>query len=127
MEKLKVIPEGYQAVMPYLILKDAGSFIDFMKEVFGAELKIKHMRDEKLIMHAELDINGSIIMLADSTDTYKPQNSGMFIYVDDCDSTYKKAINSGAKSIFEPADQSYGRSGGVSDPAGNTWWITSAS
>jgi len=124
MEKVNNIPENYQRIMPYLIINDGEKFIKFMQNVFDAREQYKQMRDEKTIMHAEINIKGSTIMFADCTDTYHQQNSGMFIYVDSCDETYKKAIDNGAQSIMPPADQPYGRSAGVKDPFGNTWWIT---
>jgi len=124
METIKTIPETYQRIMPYLIVKDAPAFITFMQNVFGAKEQYKQMRDEKHIMHAEINIQGSTIMFCDSTETYLPQNASLFIYVDSCDETYKKALESGAVSVTEPADQPYGRSGGIKDPFGNTWWLT---
>ena len=127
MAKNLKIPENYQTVMPYLIVKDAAKFISFMQTVFDATETYKAMRDENIIMHAEIMIGGSTIMFADSTDTYGARNAGMFIYVDDADATFKKAIENGATVVNEMADQSYGRSGGVEDPFGNTWWITGIS
>lgn len=124
METVKNIPENYQRIMPYLIIKDGEKFITFMQHVFDAREQYKQMRDEKTIMHAEINIKGSTIMFADCTGTYQQQNSGMFIYVDSCDETYKKAIDNGAESIMPPANQPYGRSAGIKDPFGNTWWIT---
>lgn len=124
METIKSIPENYQRIMPYLIIKDGAKFITFTQNVFGATEQYKQMRDENTIMHAEINIKGSTIMFADCTDTYQQQNAGMFIYVDNCDETYKKAIDNGAESVMEPADQPYGRSAGVKDPFGNTWWVT---
>jgi PhnB protein len=124
MENLN-IPEGYQRIMPYLIIEDASAFFDFTKNVFGAEEKFKIMRTETIIMHAEINIGGSVIMFADVTEQFKSQTAGLFIYVDDCDNVYKKALDNGAISIMEPADQEYGRSSGVMDQFGNTWWITS--
>jgi PhnB protein len=120
------IPEGYQHVMPYLIVKDAPAFLDFTQKVFGAEEKYKAMRDEKLIQHGEINIGGSVIMFADATEQHQEQPAGFFIYVDDCDAVYKKALENGATTVTEPADQSYGRSAGVKDAFGNTWWLTSA-
>ena len=125
MAKNLKIPENYQTVMPYLIVKDAAQFSSFMQTVFDAKETYKAMRDEHIIMHAEIMIGGSTIMFADSTDKFAPRNAGMFIYVDDADETFKKAIDNGATVVNEMADQSYGRSGGVQDPFGNTWWITS--
>jgi PhnB protein len=120
------IPENYQAVMPYLIVKDASKFITFVTEIFGARELQKVMRDEHTIMHAEVMINDTnTIMLADVTDNYEPQTVGLFIYVDDADETFKNALNAGATVVNAMSDQPYGRSGGVMDPCGNTWWITS--
>lgn len=118
------LPPNYQAVMPYLILKNAAGFIDFTKEILGATEQMKTMRDENTIMHAEVNIKGCTIMIAESTDDYAPQNAGMFVYVDNCDQAYRKALEKGAESIMPPADKSYGRSAGIIDPFGNTWWIT---
>lgn len=123
MEPEKSIPENYQRIMPYLVVPDGDKFIEFMKTVFGATEQYKAMRDENTIMHAELSIKGSTIMFAGCTDTYTQQNAGMFIYVDSCDETYHKALDNGAESIIPPADQPYGRSAGVKDPFGNTWWV----
>jgi PhnB protein len=119
------IPKNYQVVMPYLIINNAAGFIEFAKNVLGATEQLRTMRDEQTIMHAEINIHGSTVMLADSTDTYQPQNAGMFVYVEDCDATYRNALENEAQSIMPPADQHYGRSAGIKDPFGNTWWITS--
>jgi PhnB protein len=119
------IPEGYQQIMPYLIVENAAAFISFTQKVFGATERLKTMRDEHTIMHAEISIGESVIMMADATDQFKQQNAGLFIYVDDCDTVFQKALDNGATTVMEPADQSYGRSGGLKDAFGNTWWITS--
>lgn len=119
------LPEGYQQVMPYLIIENAAGFISFMQKVFGAKETHKRMRDEHKIMHAEIMIGESKIMLADATERYKPQNAGFFIYVENADETFARAIESGAEVVDQLANQTYGRSGGVIDPFGNTWWITS--
>ncbi|MGN6641099.1 MAG: VOC family protein [Mucilaginibacter sp.] len=120
------IPEGYQQIMPYLIIENAQAFINFTQNVFDAQEKYKAMRTETLIMHAEISIGDSVIMFADATDQYMQQNAGLFIYVDDCDAVYQQALNNGASTVSAPADQSYGRSAGIKDPFGNTWWLTSA-
>ncbi len=127
MSKNSKIPEGYQSVMPYLILKDAQKFIDFAEKVFGAEENKphRHMRDENIIMHSEITIDESTIMLADSNDQFPQRTTGLFVYVNNADKTYQRAIDNGAKEITKLSDQTYGRSGGVEDPFGNTWWITS--
>jgi uncharacterized glyoxalase superfamily protein PhnB len=120
------IPEGYQAVMPYLILKNAAAFIDFTQKVFDAGLKYKELREDgHTIRHAEVVISDSVIMCAESTEEYPVQTANLFVYVDNADDTYNIALQNGATSVNEPSDQSYGRTCGVSDPNGNVWWITS--
>ncbi len=119
------IPANYQTVMPYLIVKNAADFITFTQQVFGATETYKAMRDEHIIMHGEVMIGGSTIMFADATDTYNTRPAGLFVYVENADDTYKKAIEAGATIVTELSNQSYGRTGGVTDPFGNTWWITS--
>ena len=119
------IPENYQTVMPYLILENARGFIAFTQKVFDAKETHKTMRNENTIMHAEIMIGESTIMFADATDQFKVSNAGLFVYVEDADETYKSALNSGGSVVTELSDQPYGSSGGVMDPFGNVWWITS--
>ena len=118
------IPEGYQRVMPYLIIKNATAFFNFMRMVFAATEKMKIMRDDTHIMHAELQIGESTIMFADSNEEFKPQTAGLFGYVQDADETYNKALEEGATSVMAMSNQDYGTSCGVTDPFGNVWWIT---
>jgi PhnB protein len=119
------IPDGYNRVMPYLILDNAAAFSDFMQKVFHADEVQRHMRDESIIMHGELKIGDSIIMFADSTEKFKSRTAGMFIYVKNADETYNMALKEGATSLMGPADQPYGRSCGIMDAYGNIWWVTS--
>jgi len=120
------IPQEHQAVMPYLILNEAEKFMAFVQQVFDARQLICNKDESQAIRHAEIQINGSTIMFANSTETWAPQTAGLYIYVPNADTSYRKALENGAISIMEPADQSYGRSSGVQDPCGNVWWITSA-
>ncbi len=102
------IPKEHQEIMPYLILNNAQAFIDFMQNVFDAEENesMKSMRDDKTIMHAEIRIGGSTIMFTDSSDNFPVSNAGLFIYVDDADKRFKKAIDAGATIIMGLSDQS---------------------
>jgi PhnB protein len=119
------IPNGHQTIMPYLILAGAEKFIEFTRKVFNAIETFKRMReDEKTIMHSEIQIGNSTIMFADTTEQIKEQTAGLFIYVENADETYKKAIDTGATTVMELSNQDYGRTCGVIDPFGNTWWIT---
>jgi len=76
-------------------------------------------------MHAEITIGGdSTIMVADATEEFKVSTAGLFIYVENADGTFQKAIDEGASIIREITDEDYGRGGGIKDPFGNVWWIT---
>ena len=121
------IANGHQPVIPYLILNSVEKFITITQVVFGAEEIYKGYSNgnEGHIMHAEVRINGCNIMLADVTAAFGVANANLFVYVTDADYTYNLALQHGANIIAEMADQSYGRSGGVQDPFGNVWWITS--
>lgn len=114
-------------MMPYITVENASALLQFMKKVFHAEEAYKAMRDDKkdVIMHAEVKIGSSTIMLAEAPEQSKICPAGLFIYVENADETYQKAVKEGAASVQIPADQPYGRSCGVKDPFGNIWWITS--
>lgn len=119
------LPENNQTVMPYLILQNASGFINFLEKVFDGKEVLKYMRDENNVMHAEIMIGkDSTIMVADATAEFPVSNSNLFIYVENADETCRKGIEQGGTMIREIADQEYGRSGGMKDPFGNTWWVT---
>lgn len=121
------ITNGHQGVMPYLILENAPAFIDFTTAVFDAKLIYKGYRDggNEKIEHAEVQINSCNIMFADVTEDFGVANANLFVYVDDADETFEKALSNGATIVNNLAEQDYGRSGGIQDPLGNVWWITS--
>ena len=120
------IPEGNQAVMPYLMLKSAADFIRFTQEVFNATTNgdIHKRPDGEGIMHAEVMISGSTIMCCDTRDNWKATPANLFVYVPDADDAYQKALAAGATSVMALSNQEYGRTCGVQDPSGNVWWIT---
>ncbi len=123
--QVKPVPEGYHTITPYLVVDGAEKNIHFMKEAFGA--KVVHepmMRPDGKIMHAELKIGDSLLMISDPHERAQPTSVMLYLYVPNVDSVYQKALKAGAKSLMEPTDQFYGdRSGGVMDPAGNRWFI----
>src|SRR5688572_9047826 len=122
------LPEGHQTVMPYLMLDGALKFIEFTKTVFNATVTLnmhKMREDYHTVLHSELQIGSSTIMFSDASEQWKKQTANLFVYVADADETYHKALAEGAKTIMELSDQNYGRTCGVEDPFGNTWWITS--
>lgn len=120
------LPEGYQTVMPYLILKGIDNFIAFAKDVFGAKELNIYRDDANAVVHAEIRIGDSTLMMGESGDQWGVQPAGLYINVEDADETFNKALEKGAKEVLPVEDKEYGRSGGVKDPFGNTWWITSS-
>ena len=119
------LPKQYQQVMPYLILKRIPDFMEFAKQVFDAKVLSVHKDIKGAVVHGEITVGTSTIMMGESNDNWGVQNAGLFIYVENADDTYAKALNHGATEVTPLEDQEYGRSGGVKDPFGNTWWITS--
>jgi uncharacterized glyoxalase superfamily protein PhnB len=119
------IPEGYRRVTPYLINEGAAKVIAFLSKAFGAQEKSPPVRrPDGTIMHAEMRIGDSIIMLSEASNQYRPMPACIYLYVDDVDATYRRTLQAGANPVSEPKDQSYGdRSAGVKDQAGNLWWI----
>lgn len=123
--KVKPIPDGFHTITPYLIVDDAAKTITFMQTAFGA--KHEHeptKRPDGKIMHATLKIGDSMLMIASSSDHAKASPVMLYLYVPNVDAAYQKALKAGATSVMEVADQFYGdRSGGVKDPAGNSWFF----
>jgi len=121
---VKSIPTGYHSVTPYLINENASRLIEFLKLVFDAEETNRLSGPDGRVMHAELRIGNSMIMVSDASDERKPMPASIAVYVEDVDATYKRALGAGAVSLGEPTDQFYGdRSAGVKDLAGNHWRI----
>ena len=116
------IPPHYNQLMPYIIIPKAYKFMDFMKDVFGATEQVIVPRGEGVIMHGELRIGDGVIMFADTTEEISARPAGVFIYVDNVDKTYRKALDAGASSTMEPTIQPYGYTCGFRDPFGNDWW-----
>lgn len=112
--------------MPYLILENAPVFAEFVKNSFQGKQTMCNFRDDgTTIAHAELQISGSTIMFSEATDQWKVQTASLFLWVDNADAAYQAALQNGATTVLELSDQSYGRTCGVKDPCGNTWWVTS--
>jgi PhnB protein len=130
--KPKAIPDGYHNVTPYLIVNDAAAAIEFYKKAFGATELMRMPKPNGKIGHAEIRIGDSPIMLADEAPEMgarSPRTVGgspvsIFLYVDDVDTTFARAVDGGAKVQRPLADQFYGdRTGGVEDPFGHVWYI----
>ena len=120
------IPSNYNRLMPYLIIPNGYKFMEFMKTVFDATEQAIVPRSEGVITHGELRIGEAVIMFADVTEQFEARPAGIFIYVEDTDDTYKRALDAGATSLMEPTQQPYGYTCGFHDPFGNDWWPVQA-
>lgn len=117
-------PEGYSSVAPYLIVPNADQTIRFLTEVMGAVELRRINNDSGGIVHAEVRIDDSIIMLADAVPEWPPIGAHVYVYVSDVDTVYRRALDSGATSLQEPVQKDDDdKRGGVRDPGGTTWWI----
>lgn len=118
-------PKDYNALSPYLIVPGADKMIDLLTEVFGAKELRKYEMPDGTIMHAELMIDDSVIMISDSSDKFPPNQTLIHVYVPDVDSTFKKAINAGCTIDKEPKveEGDPDKRGSFIDFAGNTWAV----
>jgi uncharacterized glyoxalase superfamily protein PhnB len=129
----KPIPEGYDALIPYFVVRDAAKAIDFYKEVFGAtELVRMPSPDGKKIMHAEIKIRSHVLMLGEEhpqMGVLAPQANtappvAVMYYVPDVDALFNKAVSKGAKPLMPPMDMFWGdRYGKFADPFGHHWSV----
>jgi PhnB protein len=131
--KAKPIPAGFHTATPYLIIKDADRAIDFYKKAFGASELMRMADPSGRIRHAEIKIGDSPFMITDENPDFpewrSPESRGgtpvhIYLYVEDVDAVFGRAIAAGAKQLLPVQDQFYGdRSGGVTDPFGHVWYI----
>ena len=121
---VKAIPDGYHTLTPFIVVEGAAGLIDFLKQAFGAQELHRMAGPDGKVMHAEVKIGDSIVMLGEPHGKSELKSANVYMYVNDTDATYKCAMEAGATSVMEPVDQFYGdRSAGVKDSYGNTWWI----
>lgn len=118
-------PFGLHTITPYLIVDDVSTLMDFLQRVFEAEIRgDPHYREDGSIKHAEVKIGDSVVMMGEPMGKSDPMPATMYLYVNDCDATYKKALAAGGTSVLELDNYPHGdRYGGVKDPVGNIWWI----
>ena len=117
-------PQGYTTVSPYLIVDDARRTIGFLVRVFDA-IELRRFPDPSgRLMHAEVRIDDTVLMLADGAEGWPPLSAQVHIYVPDVDVTYRRALETGAVSVQAPVKKDDAdKRGGVKDAGGTTWWI----
>jgi PhnB protein len=129
---VKAIPDGYYSLTPYLVIKGAAQAIEFYKKAFGAVETVRMPGPGGQIMHAEMKIGNSMLMLSDenpergylSPPSRGGNSSSVMLYTEDVDKVFKQAVAAGAKADMPPADMFWGdRMGNLTDPFGHSWAI----
>lgn len=117
-------PAGYNQVSPYLVVDGVADTIDFLINAFDAE-RLRHFpTDNGRVLHAEVRIGDSVIMMGDGNEGWPPIPAHVHIYLPDVDEAYRRALEAGAESVQAPVRKDdEDRRGGVRDPGGTTWWI----
>jgi PhnB protein len=132
MAKVNPIPQGYHTVTPSLVVSGAAEALDFYRQAFNAEETVRMPGPGGTIMHAEFRIGNSVIMLNDempemgskSPKAYGGTPVSFYIYVEDADAAWKRAMDAGAKEIMPVADMFWGdRAGWLEDPFGHKWAV----
>ena len=119
-------PEGVASVQPYLHLRNSEKMIPFLENAFGGVVQ-GHVptSPEGHVLHATVQIGDNTLELDEAHGEFQPMPCHLHLHVDDADAMYAQALRAGATSIDAPSDKPYGRSGGVKDPFGNSWYVTS--
>jgi PhnB protein len=121
---VRPIPEGFHAITSYLTVPGVPKLIEFLEKAFDARLIMRMDGPGGAVMHAEMRIGDSIVMMGEPQGPWQPRPCNLYLYVNDCDAAYRSAIEAGAKSLNEPKDQFYGdRTAAIEDLSGNNWWI----
>lgn len=122
--KVNPIPEGCHAITPYLLVPDVARLIEFLKQAFDGVERAKFARPDGTVLHAQVRIADSLVMIGEPQSPWKPRPSMLYLYVPDVDATYKRAVAAGGKPVVEPVNMFYGdRHACVRDMAENDWWI----
>jgi uncharacterized glyoxalase superfamily protein PhnB len=118
-------PQDYPTVSPYLIVDGAERTIDFLVEVFGAAPLRRFPAEDGKLMHAEVRVGDSVVMLGDSAEGWPPLPAHVHVYVPDVDAAFQRALEAGATAVQAPSrrEGDDDRRGGVKDAGGTTWWI----
>lgn len=122
---VRPIPEGHPRVSPYLMVDDASALLAFMVDVFDAQILSRHLTPDGRVMHAEVRIVDSVVMVGGANAQWPPVPAALHIYVEDVDSVHTRAVAAGGRSLEAPVTKFYGdRSAHVTSPGGVTWFIT---
>ncbi len=117
-------PQSYNSVSPYLIVDGAAAAIDFLVRVFDAVELSRIPGEGGRVMHAEVRIDDSVVMLADAVENWPAVPAHVHVYVPDVDATFRRALENGATLVQEPVKkEDADKRGGFKEPGGTTWWV----
>lgn len=116
-----------QTVVPYLIVNGVSDLITFLEKSFDAKKLFQKMRDDGSVMHVEMQIGDSMIMMGEPIAEFGPMPVNIFLSVEDSDHSFQRALDAGGVSVMEVTDMEHAgeRYGGVKDKSGNIWWVAS--
>lgn len=119
------IPRGFETLTPYLLVEGVPALIAFLEKTFGVVTVGKLDRPDGSVMHAELEVGDSKLMVGEPMGEFGPMPASIFVYVEDCDAIYARALEAGGTSVMDVTTMQHAgeRYGGVKDPSGNIWWI----
>ncbi len=118
-------PDGFRTVNPYLFAEDPEILIDFLQKAFDAKEMNRSLTPNGEIANSIVKIGDSCFMISQARDRFLGMRTSFYLFVNDVDEIYDRALKCGAKSELKPMDMSYDdRQGGIIDPAGNYWWIS---
>lgn len=117
-------PAGHTSVAPYLLVKSAAATIDFLARVFDAKELMRMAAPDGRVMHAEVRIDDTVVMMGEASEGWPPMPAMVHVYVRDADETYRRALAAGATSVQEPTQKGDAdKRGGVKDSDGISWWM----
>ncbi|HJV22046.1 MAG TPA: VOC family protein [Holophagaceae bacterium] len=120
----KPIPDGFTTVTPYLAVADGDRMLRFLEAAFGAEVLRRHRRPDGTLGNAEVQVGTARVMVGQVDDPARAMRAMLYLYVENVDAVFRAAVEAGGRVVLEPMDHFYGdRSGGLTDPCGNEWWI----
>lgn len=115
---------GYHNVNPFILVEDATGLLAFLTEVLGGVETERITRQDGTIGHAEVLVGDAVVMLSQANETLEARPCAHYVFVDDVDAVYARALGGGASSLRAPSDQFYGnREACVIDECGNLWWL----
>lgn len=122
--KVNPIPEGMRTVTPFIVVNQASMLMEFIKNAFDGKITAQMTGEDGKVMHANVTIGDSIIMVSDANEKNAPMPCMLYLYVEDVDKVYQQALKAKGQSLREPTNEFYGdRSAGIKDPWDNQWWI----